>query len=77
MKLKVLSQEQRNAWYIAGTVYGACILFFGHQADALTGWGEWVIFGIAWVAGVVLLRIFIQDKDPTDFRSSLGIKRKK
>lgn len=77
MKLKELSQAQRRGWYIAGTVYGACILFVGHQAGALTGFVEWLIFGLAWAAGLILLRVYIQDKDPTDFWDIVGIRRKK
>ena len=39
MRFKELSDVQRKGWYIAGTIYGACILFVGHQAGALTGVG--------------------------------------
>lgn len=77
MRLKKLSDEQRKGWYIAGTVYGVCVLLVGHQAGALTGAVEWLIFGLAWVAGVALLRVYIQDKDPTDFRDIVGLRRKK
>jgi hypothetical protein len=38
---------------------------------------EWLIFGLAWVAGLVLLRVYIQDKDPTDFRDIVGLRKKK
>jgi hypothetical protein len=36
IRLKKHSDEQRKGWYIAGTVYGACVLLAGHQAGALT-----------------------------------------
>lgn len=77
MRFKELSDEQRKGWYIAGTIYGASILFVGHQAGALTGVVEWLIFGLAWVAGLALLRVYIQDKDPTDFWDILGLRKKK
>lgn len=77
MKLRRLSDEQRKGGYIAGTVYGFCVLLVAHHAGALTGAVEWLIFGIAWVAGVALLRVYIQDKDPTDVRDLLGLRRKK
>ena len=77
MRFKELSDEQRKGWYIAGTIYGACILFVGYQAGAFTGVVEWLIFGLAWVAGLALLRLYIQDKDPTDFLDILGLRKKK
>lgn len=35
MRLKGLSDEQRKGRYIAGTVYGVCVLLVGHQAGAM------------------------------------------
>lgn len=43
---------------------------------ALTGAVEWPIFGLASVAGVALLRVYVQDKDPTDVRDLLSPRRK-
>ena len=77
MKLRRLSDEQRKGGYIAGTVYGFCVLLVAHHVGALTGAVEWLIFGLAWIAGVALLRVYIQDRDPTDVRHLLGLRQKK
>lgn len=77
MKLRRLSDEQRKGGYIAGTVHGVCVLLVAHQARALTGAVEWLIFGLAWIAGVALLRVYIQDRDPTDVRHLLSLRQKK
>lgn len=79
MNLKELTKVQRLGWYGASLVYGLCVLAIGVKSGYL--YNENIstvaasVFFIAWLAGVMGLRLHIQNVDPTDFKSILGVKK--
>lgn len=82
--LKPLSPGQRLGWYFASLIYGICVVAIAHgsldELDVLWDEEPWVIVAVhalAWLVGVVLLRVYVQDKDPTDFVDIVGLKRKR
>jgi hypothetical protein len=34
------------------------------------------VHAFSWLVGVALLRVYVQDKDPTDFFDIIGLKRR-
>ena len=83
MKLKPLTFWQRLGWYWSSTVYGVCVgLIASTSRDDLSVLWEfepWVpcgTFALMWVAGFGLLRVHLQDRNPTDFADLLGLKKR-
>jgi hypothetical protein len=81
--LKPLSVGQRLGWYLASLIHGACVVAIAHGSldDLDVLWAEepWVIMAVhafSWLVGVALLRVYVQDKDPTDFFDIIGLKRR-
>lgn len=79
-KLKPLSTGQSYGWYWASFLFGIFMVFFGIQTGYLSDQETFVfaaiVFGASWLVGVVGLRFYIQQVDPTDFMSILGLKKK-
>lgn len=79
--LKKLSLVQSVGWAWSAFVFGLCLIgvFFG------LGPGSWGSYGIVevgvfigvWLFGTFGIRLYIQDKDPTNLRELLGLKPKK
>jgi len=60
-------------------VYGLCVLAIGISADVFSGPAPGFALGVffaAWIAGVLGLRLCVQDKDPTPIRSIFGLEEK-
>ncbi len=79
-RLSELSVGQYLGWIWASAVYGLCVLYVASKSGSLESPDHLVptaIFIFCWLAGVGLLRIYVQDKDPMDFKDLLGLKRKK
>jgi hypothetical protein len=75
VKLIKLSKAQTLGWCFASAVYGVFLLAIGFKEGVLIGAVEWFVFGCAWLIPVILLRKYIQGKDPMDIRSLLGLPR--
>jgi hypothetical protein len=76
MRLSKLSFGQRLGWYFASFVYGVCVIAVGFTHRVFEGPTPGFaigIFIISWLVGVLCLRIYLQDKDPTSFTSILGV----
>lgn len=80
MKIEKLTVGQYLGWVFASAVFGICVIYVGVVSGVLSS-DDWyvpaVILAIGWGIGTMLMRLYIQDKDPTSFRSILGIQRKK
>lgn len=79
MSINKLSIGQRLGWYFSSAVYGLCLVAIGTAADAFGGPAPIfaiAVFLVAWLVGVFGLRLYLQDKDPTSFRSILGLDKK-
>jgi hypothetical protein len=80
LELKQLSFGQRIGWYFSSLVYGACIAAIAAQSKVLSDTVDavpYLVFLACWLIGVGLLRIYLQDKDPTSFRSIMGFRNDK
>jgi hypothetical protein len=76
VRLTRLSLGQRLGWYFASVGYGVCIAAIGVSADVFSGPAPefaFAVFFVFWIVGVIGLRFYVQDKDPTSFRSILGL----
>ena len=78
MKLKKMSNDQNTGWYLASIIYLFCILGVALNQDitwdtdeALFALGIFIFSGLV---GVIGLRLYIQNIDPKDIKSILGIK---
>jgi hypothetical protein len=80
MKLLVLSKLQRIGWYSASVVFGLGVILTGIDFDLFiapqASWETNCVPLFCWLAVVFLLRIYIQDKDPNNWASLLGLKEK-
>lgn len=79
MRINKLSTGQRLGWYFSSAVYGLCLVAIGTGADAFGGPAPILaiaVFLVSWLVGVFGLRLYLQDKDPTSFRSILGLDKK-
>ncbi len=79
MRITKLSFGQQLGWYFSSIVYGLCVLAIGFSADAYRGLAPAFAHGVffaVWIAGVLGLRLYVQDKDPTSIRSILGLEEK-
>lgn len=83
MKIKPLTTAQRHGWYFSSFIYGIFVF-------AIPGWdGIYLnahgielfvicgILGLCWIVGVLGLRLYVQDKDPNNFQSLLGLRKSK
>lgn len=79
MKFRKMTSGQRLGWYFASTVYGLCVLAIGIQSGFLFDENIFVeaalVFILFWLVGVIGLRLYVQDVDPTSFRSIMGLKK--
>ncbi len=79
-KIQPLSTGQSYGWYWTSLLFGIFMVFFAIQTGYLTDQGTFVfatiVFGTSWIVGVVGLRFYIQEVDPTDFMSILGLRKK-
>ena len=81
-RLQELSPGQRLGWYQASFVFGLCVVaavaFSGTVSDESSRYAALIVVAVSWLAGVVLLRFYIQQvEDPTNFWSILNAGRKK
>lgn len=79
-KFKSLNGTQQVAWYSASLTLGLTLVLVGAFNSAFTGPSfafPFFVFCLSWLIGVVLLRRYIQDVDPTSLRSILGLQRRK
>ncbi|HRK57670.1 MAG TPA: hypothetical protein PLQ67_09140 [Burkholderiaceae bacterium] len=81
MKIKFteLSMAQYLGWVWASLVYGVFVVGIGIVLGIFASpdwWFPMLVLFLCWLAGVGLLRVYIQDKDPADFKSILGLRRK-
>lgn len=78
MKIKRLSETQRVTWYSASAVFGICLVVLGFTTSAFSS-GQafpFIIFAACWLAGILLLRLFLQQFDrPGDLRKFLWRRR--
>ena len=78
---KPLSRGQQWGVYFAAIVYGLLIVVLSRALSPslfaeLDHTGSLVaaaILFVAWLVGVIAIRLYSQDKDPTDFKSLMGI----
>jgi hypothetical protein len=80
MRMTPLSFGQQLGWYFSSAVYGLCLIAIGFSADAFSGPVPEFAIGVffaCWMVGVVGMRLYLQDKDPTSFRSILGLRDRK
>jgi hypothetical protein len=78
MRIHTLTLGQRLGWCFSSLVYGICLIAIGFSAGVFGGVDAWfavAVFSVAWIIGVLGLRLYVQDKDPTSFRSILAIDR--
>ncbi|MEJ5999809.1 hypothetical protein [Paucibacter soli] len=80
--VRPLSPGQELGWYWASTIYGVAIALVVAGDGVLDSMGEGVEFVIpililaaAWLVGVIGLRLYVQDKNPSDFWNILGARR--
>jgi|GEM_PF-6162641 hypothetical protein len=74
MKFKSLSEHQRIAWYCASAVFGICLAVLGFSTGAFANGQTFalILFAVCWLAGVLLLRLFLQQFErPADIRRFL------
>jgi hypothetical protein len=83
MKLSPITLGQRLGWYWASIVYGICVVIIASSShDSLSVLWEFEplvpygVFVAMWLVGVGLMRIYLQDKDPTDIAHLLGLKKR-
>jgi hypothetical protein len=79
VRITKLSTVQRLGWYFSSAVYGLCLVAIGTGAEASGGPApvfSIAVFLVSWLVGVFGLRLYLQDKDPTSFRSILGLDQK-
>jgi hypothetical protein len=79
MRFKPLNLGQSLGWAIASLVFGVCqvVVYFALGPGA-SGDSDAVSVGVffaIWLVVTLLVRLYIQDKDPTNFYSILGIKQ--
>ncbi len=79
---KELSPGQRLGWYWASLVFGLCVVgvvaFSGALSQESSRFPGLVVVALPWLAGVVLLRIYIQQvENPADFMSIIRAGRTK
>jgi hypothetical protein len=76
IKFKPLSRSQKIGWVVTSFVYGLCVVAIGISEPLSTSWGESHFVGllVCWLIGVALLRVYLQDKDVTSFRSLTGLR---
>jgi hypothetical protein len=74
---------QRLGWYWASIVYGVCVAVIASTSrDSLSvlwdsqPWIPYGVFAFMWLVGVGLLRVYLQDKNPTDISDLLGLKNR-
>jgi hypothetical protein len=78
-----LTKPQRWGWYLASFISGFWLIAVAvgdkdiSKLLADQDFGILLIFSLLWLAGVVALRLYIQDKDPADLLSILGLRRSK
>jgi uncharacterized membrane protein len=88
MRLNKLNRQQYIGWAIASFTYGISILIVAYLNrddfalefdDATFSVSNFalLVFCISWLVGVIGLRFYIQDKDPNDFLSLIGIKKQR
>ncbi len=79
-KLQKLSRDQRLGWMGMSATCGVCFFYFAIGSDHLDSpdlWVPIVVFTFCWLIMIGVFRLYIQDKDPLNFWSLLGFKRKK
>ena len=79
MRITKLSLGHQLGWYFSSIVCGLCVLAIGFCADAFSGPAPGFALGVffaVWIAGVLGLRLYVEDKDPTAIRSILGLEEK-
>lgn len=79
-KLQKLSLEQYSGWLWASFVYGICIVLIAIQSGYFDSSDQMFPIGVfifCWLVGVLLVRIYIQNKDPTDLKDLLRLKKKR
>lgn len=77
-----MTSTQRLGWAFASLVYGVTMIVVASRLGVPI-WsyeGEAFVFAVAvlaacWLVGVVLMRIYLQDKDPMDLRDLFGMRR--
>ena len=81
MRLKEIDARQTIGWGFASFTFGLCLVavFFtigpggsDHNGGIYGPLDLMVFFGV-WIFGIFALRLYIQDKDPLDFNSLLGL----
>ncbi len=79
-KLQELSVGQYLGWVFVSALFGLFMVYMANTSGALDSSDRLVpiaIFVFWWLVVVGLTRIYVQDKDPTDFKDLLGLKNKK
>ena len=79
-KLQKLSSAQRLGWYGLNFTFGGILLDLVIKPHLLSSVEPWVpvaFLVVCWLFMVGVFRIYIQDKDPMNFKDLLGFKRKK
>jgi uncharacterized membrane protein len=88
MRLEKLNRQQYIGWAITSFTYGISLLIVAYinRDDFALGSDDTIfspsnfallVFGISWLVGVLGARFYIQDKDPNDFFSLIGIKKQR
>lgn len=80
---KPLTSTQRLGWAFASLTYGVTMIVVASQLGVPI-WsyeGDAFVFGVVvqaacWLVGVVLMRVYLQDKDPTDLRDLFAMRRR-
>ncbi|MBK1690484.1 hypothetical protein CKO37_23600 [Rubrivivax gelatinosus] len=59
-----MSRDQRIVWYVASLVFGLCVAWVAAESGAFADGAPTLvpaaIFGASWLAGVLVIRVFVQ-----------------
>ena len=80
MRLNKIDARQTIGWGFASFIFGLCLVavFFsigpgGSRNGGIYGPLDLIVFLGVWIFGIFAIRLYIQDKDPLDFNSLLGL----